>query len=142
MAVWAMDRRCVVPVCLLIVGHWAVLLRCGPISFKFDVLDPTHIREDVIITASGVQNSEGGCIITLAPSLDLMEVFIYSICLDFVVMLLCAYKLVVQVRSPVYSRLEKLVFGDGLIYFVLVFVLSFLLVVHCPNRLNPLSSDS
>ncbi|KAJ3487335.1 hypothetical protein NLI96_g3609 [Meripilus lineatus] len=49
-----------------------------------------------------------------------MATFIYPVVMDLVVLMLAAYKLVIQSRSYHRSRLMKLLFQDGFIYFIIV----------------------
>ena len=53
----------------------------------------------------------------------LAATFIYSMCLDLVVLLLSGYKILQYGRR---SQLTTLLFKDGLIYFIVAFVLSIL----------------
>lgn len=51
-----------------------------------------------------------------------MGTFIYSICLEFIILALCAYKLPGRICSGSRSQLVEMLFQDGLVYFVIVSV--------------------
>lgn len=55
----------------------------------------------------------------------LAATFIYSMIFDLVVFLLNAYKLSGKLNSMGESRLGRMLFGDGLVYFFIAFVLLF-----------------
>jgi hypothetical protein len=57
-----------------------------------------------------------GCVITSANSTIYSATFIYSMRFDFVVLCLTAYKLYRPFGSK--SRLVRLIFTDGLVYFI------------------------
>ncbi|KAJ3487337.1 hypothetical protein NLI96_g3622 [Meripilus lineatus] len=105
MAIWSMSWKCVVPLVVLILGHWAVLI------------------QDVVVSG-GEPIANDACVTTLGTSQQLMGTFIYSIGLDFIVMVLSAYKLLVQAHDFPRSRLVRLIFQDGLIYFIIVFLVN------------------
>ena len=58
-----------------------------------------------------------GCVITKTDSRLLAITFIYSMCFDFVVLVLTGYKLFQP--STGRSRLVVLIFNDGLVYFAI-----------------------
>jgi small-conductance mechanosensitive channel len=72
-----------------------------------------------------------GCQITYSNTTILAATFIYSMCFDFVVMCLSAYKLAwAPVRKGAnggHTRLIRMLFSDGLIYFFIAYVFSFVL---------------
>jgi hypothetical protein len=61
----------------------------------------------------------GQCVITETNNTVLAAAFIYSICFDFIVMVLTAVKVF---STTGLSRLGGLIFNDGLIYFVIASV--------------------
>ena len=69
-----------------------------------------------------------GCIITSTNNTILAAIFIYSMCFDVLVIILNMYKLLgIGVGPPRIfgkSRLTKLIFADGLIYFLIACVIS------------------
>ncbi|KAJ3489930.1 hypothetical protein NLI96_g1795 [Meripilus lineatus] len=97
MVIWSMNRYVVGSLCLIIAGHWAVLM------------------QGVIVKAVWVPGS--GCVTTAARSRDIAASFIYSVCLDFVVLVLCGWKLFRSDYSR--SQLMNMMFRDGLFYFVI-----------------------
>lgn len=77
-----------------------------------------------------------GCVITNTNNTLLAATFIYSMCFDFTVLVLTAVKLVIPTRSSERSRLVTLIFGDGLIFFVIAFLSNLIATVwvkyaHC-----------
>lgn len=75
-----------------------------------------------VVVSGGEPIANDACVTTLGTSQQLMGTFIYSIGLDFIVMVLSAYKLLVQAHDFPRSRLVRLIFQDGLIYFIIVYV--------------------
>lgn len=90
----------VIPLVLVILGHWSLLLHGLLISAAW--IDPI------------------GCVITKTDNQILAATFIYSMAFDFTVLCLTAYKLVFPGTGR--SRLVKLIFGDGLIFFIVAYV--------------------
>jgi hypothetical protein len=86
----------VVPLVLVILGHWSLLLH------------------GLLIGADWIDGV--GCVITKTDNQILAATFIYTMCFDFTVLCLTAYKLMFPGTGR--SRLVKLIFGDGLIFFM------------------------
>ena len=66
-----------------------------------------------------------GCVITSTNNTVLAATFIYSMCFDFAVLTLNAYKLVggnSRSTGLAGSRLAKMIFEDGLIFFMIAYV--------------------
>jgi hypothetical protein len=57
-----------------------------------------------------------GCVITYTDNTVLTATYIYTMIFDFIIMSLMAVKLFKTNTGS--SRLRKLIFGDGLIYFI------------------------
>lgn len=92
---WSQSPYIVVPLVLVILGHWSLLLHGLLISAAWE---------------------EGACVITKTDNTVLAATFIYSMCFDFAVLCLTAYKLVFPRNGR--SKLVKMIFGDGLIFFI------------------------
>lgn len=60
---------------------------------------------------------DGTCVITYTDNKILAVSFIYTMAFDFLVLCLTAWKLAYPAGGR--SKLIKLIFGDGLIYFVI-----------------------
>ena len=103
-AVWSQSLYIVVPLVLIILGHWSLLLHGLLISAAWK--PPT------------------GCTITKTDNTILAATFIYSMCFDFLVLCLTAYKLLFP--SSGRSKLVKLIFNDGLIFFIVASVFLFI----------------
>lgn len=68
-----------------------------------------------------------GCTITKSNTTVLAATFIYSMSFDLVVLCLTAYKLAwtrrISGTPGIHSKLVRMVFSDGLVYFILAYVL-------------------
>ena len=98
-ALWSQSLYIIIPLVAFILGHWSLLLH------------------GLLISAAW---TPAGCAITKTDNTILAATFIYSMCLDFLVLCLNAYKLLYWMDG--YSRLAKLVFCDGLIFFIVALV--------------------
>ncbi|KAJ3487631.1 hypothetical protein NLI96_g3406 [Meripilus lineatus] len=114
MVIWGQSIYIVVPLVILILGHWAVLM------------------QGVVVTASWTGSA---CAVSQTNSSVLTATFAYSICLDFIVFAVTAWKLVMPNRRR--SQLMDLMFKDGLVYFVLAFVANVPAAVVISLKLNP-----
>lgn len=85
-----------------------------------------------MIKAAWVPNQ--GCVITQTDNTLLAATFVYSMCFDFFVLSLTAYKLVRPTQRSEQSRLVRLIFGDGLIFFIIAFLANLLATVRVPTR--------
>ncbi len=98
---------------MVILGHWSLLLH------------------GVLLKATWVPGQ--GCVITETDNKLLAITFIYGMAFDFTVLMLTAWKLVFSAPSAVRigrSMLVTLIFGDGLIYFVVAFLSNLLATVR------------
>ncbi|EJC99330.1 uncharacterized protein FOMMEDRAFT_23201 [Fomitiporia mediterranea MF3/22] len=117
-AVWSQALYIVVPLVLIILGHWSLLLH------------------GLLISAAWVPPA--GCTITKTDNTILAATFIYSMCFDFLVLCLTAYKLLFPNSGR--SRLVKLIFNDGLIFFIVAFLANLLATVFMLLNLNAVMS--
>ncbi|KAJ3754921.1 hypothetical protein EV360DRAFT_96374 [Lentinula raphanica] len=123
MAVWSQRWYIVVPLILLILGQWSLLLH------------------GILLKATYVP--EQGCVIVETDSRLLLAGFTYTMCFDFVVLSLTAWKLVINAPSSKVmgrSKLVVLIFGDGLIYFIIAFLSNLLATIFMLLDLNPVMS--
>ncbi|KAF8966625.1 hypothetical protein BDZ97DRAFT_1917436 [Flammula alnicola] len=97
MAVWSRRWYIVVPLVLVILGHWSLLLH------------------GILLKAAWIPGT--GCAIIETDSQILAATFIYSMVFDFTVLSLTAFKLLYPATGR--SKLVELIFNDGLIYFVI-----------------------
>lgn len=97
----------------------------------------------VLLKAAWVQ---GGCAIIYTNNTILAASFIYGMAFDFIVLCLTAWKLAFP--SGGRSRLVTLIFGDGLIYFLVAYVQFYFTLVRigledttgfCPTFSRPYS---
>jgi len=116
MAVWSQKWYIVCPLVAVIVGHWSLLLHgeCSTI-FCAPVCSSKHPTLGVLLKAAWVPGQ--GCIITATDNNLLAITFIYSMSFDFVVLFLTGWKLAFPTGGR--SHLVKLIFGDGLIFFII-----------------------
>ena len=111
MAIWSQKKWLVIFLVHVILGHWSLLLHGKYMHF------PSIYKltlAGILLTAIWLSGQD--CIIVSTHILAIS--FIYSIVFDFTILRLTAYKLL----SPQTSRsyLVGLIFGDGLIYFLIV----------------------
>ncbi|KIM46554.1 hypothetical protein M413DRAFT_318108 [Hebeloma cylindrosporum] len=81
-----------------------------------------------------------GCQISQSHSNILPAIFIYSMCFDFIVLLLNTYKLIGITSSGNLmgrARLTHMIFTDGLIFFILAFLSNLVTTVFLLLNLNP-----
>ncbi|KAJ3985848.1 hypothetical protein F5890DRAFT_1473459 [Lentinula detonsa] len=112
MAVWSQKWYIVMPLILLILGQWSLLLHGILLKASYDPV--------------------AGCVIVETDSRLLLAGFTYTMCFDFVVLSLTAWKLVINAPSSKVmgrSRLVVLIFGDGLIYFIIAFLSNLLATI-------------
>ncbi|TFK26113.1 hypothetical protein FA15DRAFT_733721 [Coprinopsis marcescibilis] len=118
-AIWGHNRWVIIALVLVTLGHWSLILR------------------GVRLNATWVEGA--GCMITEAKSPVLAPIFIYSMCFDLLVLLMNTYKLRQLPRPPVLNirlerltrtrRLSKMLFEDGLIYFITAFIFNLVATV-------------
>ncbi|THH06012.1 hypothetical protein EW145_g4382 [Phellinidium pouzarii] len=118
-AVWSQSPYIVVPLVLIILGHWSLLLH------------------GLLISAAWTPE---GCQITKTDNTILAATFIYSMCFDFLVLSLTAYKLVLPWNGRTGSKLVKMIFADGLIFFIVAFLANLLATVFMLLNLNAVMS--
>ncbi|EIN14724.1 hypothetical protein PUNSTDRAFT_49408 [Punctularia strigosozonata HHB-11173 SS5] len=119
MAVWSDNKILTGALVLVILGHWAILF------------------QGLSVTAISVPGT-GGCAVTHTNLKISIILFIYTMCFDFVTMLLNAVKLA-RPRSG-HSSLTRLLFTDGLIYFVIAFVANTIATIFMVMNLNAVMS--
>uniref|UniRef100_A0A0W0FTF3 Transmembrane protein n=1 Tax=Moniliophthora roreri TaxID=221103 RepID=A0A0W0FTF3_MONRR len=122
-AVWSQAWYIWVPLVLVIMGHWSLLLH--GVLLKAEWIPPA------------------GCVITSTDNKLLAVSFIYSMAFDFLVLSLTAWKLVISAPSSKAmgrSKLVVLIFGDGLIYFLIAFLANLLATIFMLLNLNPVMS--
>lgn len=76
-----------------------------------------------VTTAKGAHLAGFGCVVAEVAAQRLYLTFCYSVGLDFTVLALCGYKLYVQSHGHARSRLVKLLMQDGLVYFIIMYVI-------------------
>ncbi|KII87863.1 hypothetical protein PLICRDRAFT_42383 [Plicaturopsis crispa FD-325 SS-3] len=119
MAVWSQAWYVVVPLVAVIMGHWSLLLH------------------GILLKAAWVEGE--GCVITETSNTLLAATFIYTMAFDFTVLTLTAYKLAYN-QPGGQSRLVSLIFGDGLIFFIIAFLSNLLATTFMLMNLNAVMS--
>ncbi|OJT08115.1 hypothetical protein TRAPUB_970 [Trametes pubescens] len=119
MALWSHHRWIVIPIVVIILGHWSLIL------------------QGVLVKASWVDGQ--GCLVTGSNNTILAATFIYSMCFDLIILLLSMYKLVIGVKGG-RSQLMTLLFKDGLVYFIIAFLSNLLATVFIMLNLNAIMS--
>ncbi|OJT03932.1 hypothetical protein TRAPUB_5385 [Trametes pubescens] len=119
MALWSHHRWIVIPIVIIILGHWSLIL------------------QGVLVKASWVDGQ--GCLVTGSNNTILAATFIYSMCFDLIILLLSMYKLVIGVKGG-RSQLMTLLFKDGLVYFIIAFLSNLLATVFIMLNLNAIMS--
>ena len=116
MAVWSQAWYIVVPLVLVILGHWSFLLHG---MFPDCALRPRCPQSlpGILLKADYVPGT--GCVITYTDNTILAATFIYSMAFDFTVLTLTGWKLAFPTRRENQSRIVQLIFGDGLIFFMI-----------------------
>ncbi|KAH7887017.1 hypothetical protein F5I97DRAFT_2020529 [Phlebopus sp. FC_14] len=117
MAVWSQHRLIVGLLVCIILGHWSLLLH------------------GILLQAAWI---DGTCVITSTDNQILAASFIYSMAFDFVVLVLTGWKLAFPASGR--SKLIKLIFGDGLIYFIIAFLSNMLATIFMLLNLNAVMS--
>ncbi|KAH7909088.1 hypothetical protein BJ138DRAFT_1200998, partial [Hygrophoropsis aurantiaca] len=112
-AIWAHNKWIIGLVVLIILGHWPLILLGG------------------ILTATWIPGT--GCAIVKRNTVILGGLFIYSMCFNFTILCLAAYKLAWTPHragiTKYRSRLVKMLFSDGLAYFFIAFLANLLATI-------------
>lgn len=117
MAVWSQAWYIVIPLVLVILGHWSLLLHGTPPLLLHCYLELICLSTGVLIEAAWVPGT--GCMITDTDNTLLAATFIYTMVFDFTVLLLNAWKLVRLLNGRKQSSIMQLIFHDGLIFFII-----------------------
>ncbi|KAJ8089655.1 hypothetical protein PM082_014916 [Marasmius tenuissimus] len=121
MAVWGNDRFVVVGLSILLAGQFATIMRSVP---------TTAVRGRYL---DGI-----GCVIISAEAEIFATLYTVTMVVDFVILSLTAYKTYVEYRNMYHGGLIKLIFRDGLTYFVVVFLSNLFAVTLSVLNLNPI----
>ena len=112
---------------LIILGHWSIILQGAPFPCKLDFHSDGLIALFIGVQVTTIFVPGVGCQIVQSHSKILPAIFIYSMCFDFIILLLNTYKLIGITSSPSRNlmgrgRLTHMIFTDGLIFFILACV--------------------
>ncbi|KAI0654401.1 hypothetical protein C8Q70DRAFT_526634 [Cubamyces menziesii] len=121
MAVWSQKWWVVVLLVGIILGHWSFLLH------------------GVLLKATWVPGQ--GCVITSTNNRLLAITFSYTMGFDAIVLSLTAWKLGIKsLHTRDRSRIVRLIFDDGLIYFIVALVSNIIATTFMVLNLNPVMS--
>ncbi|CDO68672.1 hypothetical protein BN946_scf184790.g21 [Trametes cinnabarina] len=121
MAVWSQSWKVVVPLVLVICGHWALLVH------------------GIVLNAAWLPGQ--GCAITKTNNTVLAATFIYTMCFDCGVLILAGWKLgITPAHRKNRSKIVKLIFDDGLIYFMVAFISNSIATTFMVLNLNAVMS--
>ncbi|KAI0806186.1 hypothetical protein BC629DRAFT_1437664 [Irpex lacteus] len=118
MALWSQALYIVIPIVIIIIGHWVLIL------------------QGILLKAQWIPGQ--GCAITHTNTTILAATFIYSMCFDLIILILTSVKL----RKPgaQRSQLMNMLFKDGLIYFFIAFIANLIATVFMVLNLNAIMS--
>jgi len=119
-SIWAQNRYIVGGLVLVILGHWSLILQgFQPQVSWLPGVQCIPVKEDKKIVAA---------------------IFIYSMCFDFMVLLLNTYKLLSASSSMLGGKrsIARLMFFDGLIFFLTTFLCNFIATILLILNLNPI----
>jgi hypothetical protein len=121
MAIWSQNKYIVGFLVLVAFGHWSLILQGKHSNSNFASFSELVSTSGVQLRAIWVDGV--GCVITQTNNTVLAATFIYSMCFDFIVLLLSTYKLIginyKTVNFVGQSRLVQMLFEDGLIFFMI-----------------------
>ncbi|KAJ3812759.1 hypothetical protein EV368DRAFT_86485 [Lentinula lateritia] len=121
LAVYGNSKTLAIILIIAILGHWSLILQAG------------------VLLKAAWSPEANQCIIISTNNTILAATFIYSMVFDLLVFLLNAYKLGLRkgsTSSMGESRLGRLLFGDGLVYFFVAFLSNLLATVFMLLNLN------
>ena len=101
MAVWENSKPIVIGLSVLLAAQFGIVFRC-------------------ITTVRGGYVDGSGCVAVSVEANIFVALYIATIIVDFVIIVLIAYKTYVNYQSMYHSGLIKLIFQDGLVYFAAV----------------------
>ncbi|EMD35583.1 hypothetical protein CERSUDRAFT_139418 [Gelatoporia subvermispora B] len=117
MAVWNMSRYVIAPLVLMIIGQLTLLLVSAiPLSVEYAEHD--------------------GCI-TYGDNVVILTAIVYTMCENFIILVLTAWGLVSQLGRLGSSQIATIIFTDGLIFFLIAFTVEAVAVVFILLDLNP-----
>ncbi|KAJ6582928.1 hypothetical protein DFH09DRAFT_278631 [Mycena vulgaris] len=115
LAIWSQNKWIKVLLIVIILGHWSLILQGAQLKANWDPVANV-------------------CNITGTKNTILAATFTYSMCFDLLVFLLNAYKLGIKRKGS--SKLSKMIFKDGLIFFFIAFLANLVATVFMIMNLN------
>nr|GAT52236.1 predicted protein [Mycena chlorophos] len=119
-AIWSQNKYIIGLLVVIILGHWSLIL------------------QGVLLKAVWSDELES-CVILSTNTTILAATFTYSMGFDLIVFCLNAYKLVLSRRRGK-SRLTKLIFKDGLVFFFIAFLANLIATIFMFLNLNSIMS--
>ncbi|KAJ7735802.1 hypothetical protein B0H16DRAFT_1575406 [Mycena metata] len=115
LAIWGQNKWIKILLIVIILGHWSLILQGVLLKASWDPVANV-------------------CNITGSNNTVLAATFAYSMGFDLLVFVLNAYKLGIKRRSS--SKLTKMIFKDGLIFFFIAFLANLLATIFMILNLN------
>jgi len=119
LAIWSQNMWIKIFLVVIILGHWSLIL------------------QGVLLKAVWVPEANT-CSITDTNTTVLAATFTYSMCFDLMVFCLNAYKLGMKRKGS--SKLSKMIFKDGLLFFFIAFLANLIATVFMFLNLNSIMS--
>lgn len=120
-AIYSQKLYVIVPLSVVILGHWIIILRS-------------------VTNVSAIWVDGSGCAVASSNPKLFVAMYVYSMGFDFIVMCLMAYKLGFVKRNQHRSQIVQLMFIDGLGYFLTAFLVNLVAVVFSVLNLNSIMS--
>ncbi|KAK0480468.1 hypothetical protein EDD18DRAFT_1205376 [Armillaria luteobubalina] len=120
-AIYSQKLYVVVPLSVLILGHWIIILWS-------------------VTNVSAIWVDGSGCAIASSNPKLFVAMYVYSMGFDFIITCLMAYKLGFVKRNQHRSQIVQLMFIDGLGYFLTAFLVNLVAVVFSVLNLNSVMS--
>ncbi|KDQ58625.1 hypothetical protein JAAARDRAFT_674621 [Jaapia argillacea MUCL 33604] len=123
MMLWLGKWYIIGPLVVIIIGHWSILLH------------------GILTKAAYVPGR--GCVVTESSVPMIAAGFVYAMILDFIVLVLTGIRLAFPVGGRSMGQkatLSRLIFTDGLIYFMIAFLANLIATIFVLLDLNPIMS--
>ncbi|KAL0057826.1 hypothetical protein AAF712_015526, partial [Marasmius tenuissimus] len=121
MAVWGNNKMVIAGLSILLAGQFAIIIRS-------------------MTNTKGAYVEGTGCVTVSVESRVFAAMYIVTVVVDFVILVLTAYKTYINYRDSRRSGLIRLIFQDGLAYFAVAFLGNLIAVIFSILALNPVMS--
>ncbi|KAL0576768.1 hypothetical protein V5O48_005208 [Marasmius crinis-equi] len=121
MAVWGNNKFIIGGLSILLMGQFAIILRS-------------------MTNTKGIYVEGTGCVTASVQAKIFAAMYTVTMVVDFVILVLTAWKTYINYRNQHRSGLVRLLFRDGLAYFAVAFLGNFIAVIFSILALNPVMS--